>query len=84
MLENIPLCSEKYEIPNKKICISKSNETYASIFIQYYESVISDTKVQTGALFRHFLKKSGMYTKTPFGINAMFLVRKEIIQNTKI
>jgi hypothetical protein len=71
----------KYEIPNKKI-VSEMEETYASLFTQYYESVIRDSKAapSTGFLFRHYFKKSGIYTKTPLGINAMYLVRKEICQ----
>ena len=72
----------KYEIPNKKI-VSEMEETYASLFTQYYESVIRDSKAaapSTGFLFRHYFKKSGIYTKTPLGINAMYLVRKEISQ----
>ena len=71
----------KYEIPNKKI-VSEMEDTYASLFIKYYESVIRDSKAapSTGFLFRHYFKKSGIYTKTPLGINAMYLVRKEISQ----
>ena len=71
----------KYEIPNKKI-VSEMEDTYASLFTQYYESVIRDSKAapSTGFLFRHYFKKSGIYTKTPLGINAMYLVRKEISQ----
>ena len=71
-----------YQIPQEKI-LPDSELTYAATFLQYYETVISDTKMSYGPLFRHFFKKSGMYTKTPFGINAMTLVRKEINQILK-
>ena len=60
-------------------------ETYASLFDQYYDSVIRESKAAscTGFLIRHYFKESGIYTKTPLGINAMYLVRKEISQTRK-
>ena len=63
---------------NEQKLIPGNHMVFVNIVTNYYNTVISDSKQPTGPLFRHYHKKSNIFTKTPLGLKPILNIKQDL------